>query len=178
MSRSITSFITGTDRLHRSYVSSLNPDVAILMDSTHFEDGMPCSLFSNGPSDSEILVPTPRPSSSSSTSSNPPSHTPTGAIAGGVIGGFVAIALIVGLIWFLLRRRKRRAQAQDCTTATTTEDMYKRGHSRPEEGQEGVYKDGNLIAEVHHDSRATAEADGRGVSEAHRHQTAITAELP
>lgn len=36
------------------------------------------------------------------------SSTNVGAIAGGVVGGVLGLALIAGLIWFLLRQRRRR----------------------------------------------------------------------
>lgn len=58
------------------------------------------------------------------TSSTLPSSTPSdaaqsgsvnsGAIAGGVVGGVVALALIAGMAWFLIRRR-RRDQAAELT---------------------------------------------------------------
>ena len=53
----------------------------------------------------------PSPSSSSSISgSSSSSHA--GAIAGGVIGGVVGLAIIAGLVWLLLRQRKRQQRAQ------------------------------------------------------------------
>ncbi|KAL5328920.1 hypothetical protein ACEPPN_002429 [Leptodophora sp. 'Broadleaf-Isolate-01'] len=50
---------------------------------------------------------TPSPSSSNPASTSSSSNT--GAIAGGVVGGFVGLAAIAGLIFFLMRRRKRTA---------------------------------------------------------------------
>ena len=57
------------------------------------------------------LLRTPRSTStataSSKSSSSEGSGSHTGAIAGGVVGGVVGLALISGLAFFLLRRRKR-----------------------------------------------------------------------
>ncbi|KAA8652746.1 uncharacterized protein ATNIH1004_001651 [Aspergillus tanneri] len=38
------------------------------------------------------------------------SNTSTGAIAGGVVGGVVGAAIIAGLLWFLIRRSRRKQQ--------------------------------------------------------------------
>ncbi|KAF4460297.1 hypothetical protein FALBO_12925 [Fusarium albosuccineum] len=51
----------------------------------------------------------PKPSTGTSDSSSSTS-TPVGAIAGGVVGGIVAIALVLGLIWWLLRRKKKQTE--------------------------------------------------------------------
>lgn len=54
------------------------------------------------------------PSTETSTSSNNAStngsHSNTGAIAGGVVGGVAGAIILVGLAWFLLRRRKKHPQ--------------------------------------------------------------------
>lgn len=47
----------------------------------------------------------------SSNSASSSSSTPIGAIVGGVIGGLALLALLAGLVWFLLRRRKSKARA-------------------------------------------------------------------
>ena len=49
-------------------------------------------------------------SSSPSNPSSPSSTENVGAIAGGVIGGVLCLALIGGLTWIFLRRRRRRSQ--------------------------------------------------------------------
>lgn len=41
-----------------------------------------------------------------SADTNSSSNTNTGAVAGGVVGGIAGLALLAGLLWFLLRRRK------------------------------------------------------------------------
>ena len=54
-------------------------------------------------------------SSPSSSSSNPglsATSSHAGPIAGGVVGGIVGLAIIAGLVWLLLRQRKRRQRRQ------------------------------------------------------------------
>lgn len=50
-------------------------------------------------------------SSATTTSSTSKSSDHTGAIAGGVVGGVAGLALVLGIAWFVLRRR-RRAQVE------------------------------------------------------------------
>ncbi|KAJ5705381.1 hypothetical protein N7536_001070 [Penicillium majusculum] len=38
------------------------------------------------------------------------SHSNTGAIAGGVVGGIAGVVILIALAWYLLRRRKKKAQ--------------------------------------------------------------------
>ncbi|TDZ23877.1 Kelch repeat-containing protein [Colletotrichum orbiculare MAFF 240422] len=45
----------------------------------------------------------------------------TGAIVGGVVGGVGGVALIGALVWFLLRRRRKRQPAPAVNTPATTE---------------------------------------------------------
>ncbi|KAJ8109048.1 hypothetical protein OPT61_g7738 [Boeremia exigua] len=61
----------------------------------------------------------PLPSSSSalvSPPSQPASKSNTGAIAGGVVGGVVALAGVIALAWFCLRRRRKQKQSTSPTT--------------------------------------------------------------
>ncbi|KAL4756974.1 uncharacterized protein BDW70DRAFT_119594 [Aspergillus foveolatus] len=51
------------------------------------------------------------------TSDSSSSSTNAGAIAGGVVGGVAGLALIIALIWFLLRRRRQAAAAMDAPIA-------------------------------------------------------------
>lgn len=50
--------------------------------------------------------------SASATHTPVPSHSHAGAIAGGVIGGVAGLLLLLGLIWFLLRRRRSKHQVK------------------------------------------------------------------
>src|SRR4030095_10785409 len=63
--------------------------------------------------------------SSSSTSSN------AGAIAGGVVGGIAGLALIVGLLWFFIRRRKQ-SRPQAHPTHSIEHILEKSGNPRSE----------------------------------------------
>ncbi|KAI9459394.1 hypothetical protein F5148DRAFT_1218816 [Russula earlei] len=49
-------------------------------------------------------------STASAVSQNPTSNSHAGRIAGGVVGGVVAAALLIGLIFWYIRRRRRRAE--------------------------------------------------------------------
>ncbi|KAH6688519.1 kelch repeat protein [Plectosphaerella plurivora] len=62
---------------------------------------------------------------STSASSGPP----VGAIAGGVVGGVVGLALVGGLVWFLLRKKRKQgamkgSPATDVTYASTGTEGY------------------------------------------------------
>ncbi|KAH7342668.1 hypothetical protein BKA65DRAFT_295561 [Rhexocercosporidium sp. MPI-PUGE-AT-0058] len=77
-----------------------SPTLKELFSVTHFTNATSTSTSTSGPS------------SSSSGSASPPSSSNTGAIAGGVVGGVLGLALIAGLIFFFMRRRKRTAAAE------------------------------------------------------------------
>jgi hypothetical protein len=94
------------------------------------------SSSSNAPSPSSSSSASSLPSasntpSSTSTSSPEPARTShTGAIAGGIVGGVCGLALISGLVFFLVRRRgKSRQQAESQQGDTST-----RPGELPEEG--------------------------------------------
>ncbi len=86
-----------------SYGGNLVEGVAQLMKETHF----PPSTSSNPTASNSTST-----SPSSSPSTNGPHTNHTGAIAGGIVGGLLGIALIIALVLWLLRRRRRRTQAQ------------------------------------------------------------------
>lgn len=48
-----------------------------------------------------------------------------GAIAGGVVGGVIGLALIVGLIWFLLRRGNKKARAAAAGGSVEVDGLHK-----------------------------------------------------
>ncbi|RDX49131.1 hypothetical protein OH76DRAFT_1404033 [Lentinus brumalis] len=86
------------------------------------------TVFTDNPSEAGGLVSTPSPTSSSS--DHP--KTNVGAIAGGVIGGLAFLALVAGLLWYFVRRKRQATKIFDReqpspfvatrtpTTATTT----------------------------------------------------------
>ena len=51
------------------------------------------------------------PSATPTSSSSADNKTNTGAIAGGVVGGVLGLALLAGLVWFLLRRQRVKKQS-------------------------------------------------------------------
>lgn len=66
---------------------------------------------SRGPA--AITVTAPASSTSAAVESDSPKKNHAGAIAGGVVGGIVLLALLAGLGWFLLRRRRTHASRSE-----------------------------------------------------------------
>ena len=123
----ITQFYT-----RESYGGNLVEGVAQLMKETHF----PPSTSSNSTvSNSSSTSP------SSSSSSNGPHTNHAGAIAGGIIGGLLGIALITVFVLWLLKRRRRRTQAQLSQSPAWDGAVYGNGRGALE-------KDGNARAEL------------------------------
>ena len=171
---------------HDTYDTNLVPDVAQLMKETHF----PPSTSSNSESSNSTLTSPPSSSSSSSSSnstassntltsppsssssfSNSPHTNHAGAIAGAVIGGLLVIALVIALVFWLVRRQRRRVQAQLSQPlpleidGNARAELQQRG-SRLELGcGEAHEKDGNARAEL-------------GYGEAHEKDGNARAELP
>ncbi|KAH0432818.1 kelch repeat protein [Colletotrichum camelliae] len=93
------------------------------------------------------------------------SKPPTGAIIGGAVGGVLGLALIIGLVLFFLRRRKRQTSADDGISGSTNANP-------PAYEKHG--------SEVHQAPRAE-DAALRGSATTHAHEMPgdmITAELP
>ncbi|CAI7635861.1 unnamed protein product [Penicillium manginii] len=80
--------------------------------------------------------------STSATSESKGSSTNTGAIAGGVVGGVCGAVLILGLIWFFLRRRRSSPAAKDEVPYTESEPdgqyMPPEYHSAPHSELDGA----------------------------------------
>ncbi|KAL2075522.1 hypothetical protein VTL71DRAFT_465 [Oculimacula yallundae] len=95
-SRPVQNFYAANSREPANWAS---PALKSLFAVTHFTNSTsPGSGASNDPNNP---------------SNNPPSSSSnTGAIAGGVVGGVVGLALIAGLIFFCMRRRKRAAASE------------------------------------------------------------------
>ncbi|KAK3290355.1 uncharacterized protein B0H64DRAFT_63622 [Chaetomium fimeti] len=73
--------------------------------------------------------PSPSPSGTGSESES----TPVGAIAGGVVGGVAGIALIAGIVWLLMRRRRKNNGPGPGTESTYYDD----GRDAPEAAKYG-----------------------------------------
>ncbi|KAE8395655.1 hypothetical protein BDV23DRAFT_168783 [Aspergillus alliaceus] len=75
---------------------------------------------------SMIPAPAPRISEiSTADSSSNPSGSHAGVIAGGVVGGVAGGALVVGLIWYLLRCRRQKEPAAATPNPQLNSDLYK-----------------------------------------------------
>ena len=95
-----------------SYSGNLAEGLAQLMNDTHFP---PPTSSKSTPSNSNFTPP--------SSFSNSPHTNHAGAIAGGIIGG-LGIALIIALVIWLLRRRRRKMQAQLSRTPALDGAVY------------------------------------------------------
>jgi hypothetical protein len=104
---------------------------------------------SDTPSDTPASSQTSTPTNSSAPQTSSNGHT--GAIAGGVVGGVCGLALVAGLIIFLMRRRRRHGQQQPVdqeTRATaptelspqdTKHEMYTQGAPPQEIGRNSLH---------------------------------------
>lgn len=78
--------------------------------SAGFADATQASLIQQRVSTpTNTLGPSPSVNSSGLAQNNKSHHSNTGAITGGVVGGVVGLAVILGVAWFLFRRRLGRA---------------------------------------------------------------------
>ena len=157
-----------------SYSGNLAADVAQLMKETHFTPGTSSSSTANFPpatsSNSTATNSTLKSPSTSSPSNS--SHTNyTIPITNRIMGGLLGIALIIALVFWLLRRRRRRMQDQQSQPwapeidGNARAELQQRG-SRLELGSgEAHEKDGNARGEL-------------GYGEAHEKDGNARAELP
>jgi LPXTG-motif cell wall-anchored protein len=97
-------------------------------------------VTSNKPTSSSSASSTTSTSSSSSSSTGAPTSSPTaksssntGAIAGGVVGGIGGLALIIGALWFFLRRRKT-AHPEKVSPLNEMDAIETQRHEMPDSG--------------------------------------------
>jgi hypothetical protein len=84
----------------------------------------------NGADRFSLKAPAPTSSASSSPSS---SGTPVGAIAGGVVGGVAALVILVGLGWWLYRRKRQTGQYAKANA--NAPDAYQGPKTPPKDSQ-------------------------------------------
>ena len=107
-----------------------SPEVKSLFQITHFSNATTTPL-NNLPSTTNGTSPAPTPSASASATGK----TSVAGIAGGVVGGVLGCALVGGLSYFILKRRKAsRAAAQ------AEADRANGGHGAPPKGPKGFHE--------------------------------------
>ncbi|KAL4876743.1 hypothetical protein BJY04DRAFT_222752 [Aspergillus karnatakaensis] len=125
---------------------------------------------------------TPSPTSSTTSTTNTPtqtaapdtpdsdsdsSSTNVGAIAGGVVGGVAGLALIIALVWFLLRRRKQRFSQVPTSYQESHPSHFEQKYNPVAVGGELD----NSVASAELSSNAVrAELDGQGAQGAHAYE--------
>ncbi|KAB8223723.1 hypothetical protein BDV33DRAFT_200386 [Aspergillus novoparasiticus] len=82
----------------------------------------------------QTASPTSSATSSSASSESSGSSTSKGAIAGGVVGGVCGVLIIIGIIWFLLRRRRLSSASRDPSKPALPPGL-KYGHEAAELGE-------------------------------------------
>ncbi|KAL8839985.1 MAG: hypothetical protein Q9170_001527 [Blastenia crenularia] len=128
-----------------------NPQNGSQFSSSGLKDLFQTTHFTQAPSSASNPEPTPDP--------GPGSSSNTGAIAGGVVGGIVGLALIAGIAFFILRRRRNRYSKP--TGSSTPELQSNNVHQLQEIGGEqreyygGVDKNGKR----YHDEPPLAEME-------------------
>ncbi|KAB8251628.1 hypothetical protein BDV35DRAFT_337981 [Aspergillus flavus] len=84
----------------------------------------------------QTASPTSSATSSTASSESSGSSTNKGAIAGGVVGGVCGVLIIIGIIWFLLRRRRLSSASRDPGKPALPPGS-KYGHETAELGESG-----------------------------------------
>lgn len=92
--------------------STLDSSLTLLKIQYHgtTSTALPSSTISSAISSATTTTTTSDATTPTSASDNSSSSSNTGAIAGGVVGGVAGLAILAGLLWFLLRRRNQAKQ--------------------------------------------------------------------